>query len=168
MKDNTPWIGISELKPHPKNPRIHTEKQVQEIARSIRELDWGRPLIISIDNYILAGEGAYLAARDVLNLEKVPYRRMKHEHDSPEAIAYMLADNKLAEKSDWNYIQLEDLSNDLELKGFNVTIIGFDEIELKALKENSIIPDEEKEFDESIADEVEMIKCPECGHEFPK
>jgi hypothetical protein len=25
-----------------------------------------------------------------------------------------------------------------------------------------------KEYDESVADEVEMLECPECGHRFPK
>jgi len=27
---------------------------------------------------------------------------------------------------------------------------------------------EAKEYDELIADEVEMIECPNCGHRFPK
>lgn len=168
MEDKTPWINIDEIKIHPKNPKIHTDEQIQEIATSIKKLDWGRPIILSSDNYILAGEGTYLAAKDKLQLKKVPYRRMKHQHDSPEAIAYMLADNKLAEKSGWNYPELSELSIDLELQGFDVTLTGFDEIELKALKQNNVIPGEEPEYDESIADEVEMIKCPECGHEFPK
>ena len=25
-----------------------------------------------------------------------------------------------------------------------------------------------REYDESVADEVEMTECPECGHQFPK
>jgi len=25
-----------------------------------------------------------------------------------------------------------------------------------------------KEYDESVADDVEMIECPKCGHRFPK
>ena len=29
------------------------------------------------------------------------------------------------------------------------------------------LPEEEPEYDESIADDVKMVICPECGHEFP-
>jgi hypothetical protein len=36
-----------------------------------------------------------------------------------------------------------------------------------AEKELLIIPEEEPEFDESIANDVKTIICPECGHEFP-
>jgi len=159
MEDHTPWINITELKPHPKNPRDHTPEQIQEIADSIRELDWGRPIIISSDNYILAGEGAYLAARDILKLQKVPYRRMKWKHDDPEAIAYMLADNKLAEKSTWNYPQLGELSIDLDLKGFDVKITGFDNIELEQFKTDLANETEIKEDNYNPQDTVIEAKA---------
>ena len=63
---NYPEIPISKLKLHPKNPRDHSPEQIQKIAISIKELGWGRPIIFSIDNYILAGHGAYIAAKDIL------------------------------------------------------------------------------------------------------
>lgn len=31
-----------------------------------------------------------------------------------------------------------------------------------------VVVPEFREYDESVADEVEMIECPECGHRFPK
>jgi hypothetical protein len=106
----------------------------------------------------------------------VPFKRMEHLHDSPEAISYMLADNKLGEKSDWNYGKLETNFNDLKVACFDVELTGFDDVELKEVETKAQgkieveeeIPESEPEFDESIADTVEMIKCPECGHEFPK
>lgn len=152
MKDNTPWILIEEIQPHPRNPKTHTPEQIQEIADIITEVGWGRSLVISIDNYILVGEGAYLAARDILKEKTVPYRRVKHKHDSPQAIALMIADNKLAEKSGWKYPELDALSIDLELAEFDVSITGFDHIELNQIKtelydekevlEDNFIPDD--------------------------
>lgn len=150
------FIKIEDLKPHPENPREHTEEQIQKIAKSIHELDWGRPIIISKDNYILAGEGAYLAAKNVLKYKEVPFRRMKHMHDSPEAIAYMLADNKLNEESDWNYGKLQNIKNELGLLGFDASLTGFNEIELQEIdtkldanktevKDDDFNPDEEME-----------------------
>lgn len=128
------FIKIEDIKPHPKNPRDHSEEQIQKIAKSIAELDWGRPIIISHDNYILAGEGAYLAAKNVLKLKEVPFRRMKHVHDSCEAVAYMLADNKLGEESDWNYGKLQTINTDLKLANFDVMLTGFNETELQEIE----------------------------------
>lgn len=133
MNDTTPWISVDQIRPHPSNPNEHTPEQIQKIARSIDELDWGRPIILSSDNYILIGHGAYEAAVDILNLKKVPYRRTKHKHDSPEAIALMLSDNKLAELSNWNYGKLQPLQHNLEIAGFDTTLTGFENTELEEI-----------------------------------
>lgn len=170
MKDykNLEWLPLTDIKPHPDNPRDHSEDQIRKISNSINELGWGRPLILSKDGYILAGHGVYLAVMNILKLKKVPTVKMQWKHDSPEAIAYMIADNKLTDESGWNFPKLDELSINLELNEFDLTLTGFDEAELKLLEESNKIPEEEQEFDESVADDVEMIKCPECGHEFPK
>jgi len=41
---------------------------------------------------------------------------------------------------------------------------GFETFELQLYTE----PTEFAEYDESVAEDVEMIECPECGHRFPK
>jgi ParB-like chromosome segregation protein Spo0J len=161
-----PTIQTTKLKPHPNNPRQHTNEQVDKIARSIQELGWGRPIIISTDYYILAGHGAYQAAQE-LGCEEVPYRMMPHTHNSPEALSYMVADNKLTDESSWNYGSLEGVFEDIKLTGFDVTLTGFDDTDIPTIPDYEL-PDSEPEYDETIADDVELLKCPECGHEFPK
>ena len=87
----------------------------------------------------------------------VPFKRMEHLHDSPEAISYMLADNKLTEKSDWNYGKLETNFNDLKVAGFDVTLTGFDDVELKEVetKAQGKIEVEEDDFDpESVEESI--------------
>lgn len=128
---NYPTIKISELNEHPKNPRNHSEEQIKKIAKSIKELGWGRPIIISKDYYILAGHGAYIAAKDHLKLSEVPYKQMEHLHDSSEALAYMVADNKLTDESDWNYGKLEPLCQELKIEGFDTSLTGFEEKEIQ-------------------------------------
>lgn len=155
MIDKTPWIDVDQIKPHPDNPNEHTPEQIKKIARSIDELDWGRPIIISSDNYILIGHGAYEAAKDILYQNKVPYRRVEHIHSSSEAIALMLSDNKLAELSNWNYGKLQPLQHNLEIAGFDTTLTGFEEteiqeIETKLSNEEKIVEDE---FDSSTETE---------------
>lgn len=135
MEDNTPWISTSELHLHPENSNEHTEEQIKRIAKGIKHLGWGRPLVISSDNYILIGNGAYRSATEILHLTKVPYRRVKYKHNEPEAIALMTSDNKLAELSDWNYGKLGSNFEELELQGFDVELTGFDEMEIDQINE---------------------------------
>lgn len=55
--------SISDLKPYPNNPKIHTEKQIEQIAKSI-QLTKGlrQPIVIDKNNFIVCGHGRYLAA----------------------------------------------------------------------------------------------------------
>ncbi len=164
------WIKVDDLKPHPKNPRDHTEEQVKEIAKSIKAHGWGRPIIISSDYYILAGEGAYLAATEELHLLSVPYKFLepKRKHDEPEAISYMLADNKLGEKSDWDYGKLETNFNDLKVAGFDVELSGFDNSNInELLTPLNFGEDVDLEDSEPLpVKKPKMVTCPECGETF--
>ena len=47
---------------------------------------------------------------------------------------------------------------------------AFEDLNLEELLRDWTLPDsaDGKEFDESAADDVKMIACPKCGHEFPK
>ena len=148
-----PTIKISELKEHPKNPRNHSEEQIKKIAKSIKELGWGRPIIISKDNYILAGHGAYIAAKDLLKYTEVPFKQMEHQHDSPEAIAYMVADNKLTDESDWNYGKLDLVFEDLKLQHYDLELTGFEPLQLDEITEK-IHPTKIKEDDFNPEDET--------------
>lgn len=166
------YIGLSELTEHPENSRTHTTEQIEKIAGSIKELGWGRPIIISKDNYILAGHGAYLAAKS-LGYERVPYRRMEHLHDTVEAKAYMIADNRLTDLSEWNDKQLELSLQEIELSPLPFEITGFDEINIEPENveyeyADEHIPDDEPSYDETIAEDIPTIICPRCNYEIPR
>ena len=45
---------------------------------------------------------------------------------------------------------------------------GNSERERESVVEDYVIPEDEPEFDESIADDIETITCPRCGYELPK
>lgn len=46
---NVEYISPDMLKPHPKNSRIHSEKQIEKLQRSIREFGFAKPVIVDED-----------------------------------------------------------------------------------------------------------------------
>jgi ParB-like chromosome segregation protein Spo0J len=55
-------VKISELRPHPKNPRVHPDSAIEKLERSIKEFGWTNPILVSADGYILAGHARLKAA----------------------------------------------------------------------------------------------------------
>ncbi len=46
---------LNELKPYPRNARVHSMKQVRQVAGSIRRYGFNSPILIDDDSIILAG-----------------------------------------------------------------------------------------------------------------
>jgi DNA modification methylase len=126
-------LPIAQLKPYPRNARTHSKKQIGQIARSIERFGFNNPVLIDEAGQIIAGHGRVAAAKQ-LGLSKVPVVRLSHLSEV-EKRAYILADNRLAEKAGWDRellaIELGDLSTLTD--DFDVTITGFDTAEIDAL-----------------------------------
>src|SRR6202158_1764043 len=120
------FVAIGDLIPDPDNPRKHGRAQISAIARSIEAFGFNAPILVDKDNKIVAGHGRYEAAK-LLGLDKVPIVSLSHLTET-QARAYMLADNKLTDRSTWDdpklAIQLKELS-DLVLD-FEMEAIGFE------------------------------------------
>lgn len=124
---------ISELRPGSANARIHSDKQVAQIARSISAFGFVSPVLITPDGSILAGHGRVRAA-ERLGMTDVP--TLEVDHLSPSQMrAYMIADNRLAELAGWDEeilrIEFQHLL-DAEID-FEITDVGFDIAEIDIL-----------------------------------
>jgi hypothetical protein len=122
---------VRDLVPNPNNARTHSPRQIEQIARSIERFGFNNPVLIDSDNHILAGNGRVKAAKQ-LGLASVPTLKIEHMTDA-EKRAYVLADNRLAEKAGWD----EDILA-IELQGlidldFDVGLIGFEAGEIDLL-----------------------------------
>ena len=120
---------ISELKPYGNNPKIHTEKQIEQIAKSI-ELTKGlrQPIVIDKNNVIVCGHGRYLAAKK-LGYDTVPCELVNDLTDD-EIRAYRLIDNRIAEGEFDLSLEFEELSSiDLDMSGFDLETFSIDDIE---------------------------------------
>ena len=90
----------NSLRPYSGNARTHSPKQVRQIARSIERFGFNNPILIDDDDQIIAGHGRVEAAKQ-LRMKTVPCVRLSHLSEDDKR-AYVLADNRLAEKAGWD------------------------------------------------------------------
>jgi DNA modification methylase len=130
-------IKINALRPYAQNAKNHPEKQIQQIAKSIREFGFNNPILIDESGEIIAGHGRYAAAQ-VLELETVPAIRLLHLNDAQKR-AYRLADNKIAENGGWNEDLLRLELGELETicDDFDINITGFEDVEIDVLMDGA-------------------------------
>jgi ParB-like nuclease domain len=69
--------AVKDLKINRRNARTHSNRQVQEIAASMREFGWLAPIVVDEEDTVLAGHGRLRAAQ-LLNMETVPTIPVKH------------------------------------------------------------------------------------------
>ena len=119
------YTPVRELRPHPNNARTHSIRQIRQIAKSIEKFGFCNPVLIDDTKQIIAGHGRVEAAK-LLGIDAVPTCRLSHLSGADKR-AYILADNKLAEKAGWDKellaIELQgliDLDFEIELTGFEM------------------------------------------------
>ena len=88
---------IEKLRPYERNPRTHSDAQVDQIAASHGGVRLDQPGAGRRERGILAGHGRLLAARK-LGLAEVPVIRFEHLSEAQKR-AYLIADNQLALKA---------------------------------------------------------------------
>jgi hypothetical protein len=140
--------NVGSLTPHPRNPNKHPDKQVAMLAKSIRRLGWRSPIIVSSrSNFIVAGEGRYQAAQ-LLELAEVPVDFQEFGSDEEE-IAFLIADNKLAELSVIEESTLQGLVDDIG-DTVDLEAIGFDPEEIAPMEGEEDAPRAARDFAPSI------------------
>ncbi|TEX52360.1 MAG: hypothetical protein B7C55_00780 [Actinomycetales bacterium mxb001] len=158
--------NLLDLKLYDNNAKLHPEKQIVKIARSIKELGFLDPIAVDENNEILEGHGRYLAAKQ-LNLKTVPVITITGL-SKDEKIAYRIAHNKLTMDTGWDF---ELLQFDLEqIENLDISLSGFEESELFSFSNDN--EEEEQEEDLPIPKEIldsnlkHKHTCPECGHKW--
>ena len=131
---------VSEIKPYAKNAKKHDKKQIEQVAKSIKEFGFNQPLVVDKQGVLIVGHGRLEAAK-LLKLEEVP--TIVVDLTEEQANAYRLADNKLNE-SEWDMKLVIE-----ELKGLSHTMIdltGFDkDLILEAEDKDDETPEVPKE-----------------------
>ena len=152
----------ADLIPYARNAKKHDPEQVVKIAGSIREFGFNNPVLIDQSNGIIAGHGRVMAAIK-LGLESVPVIRLSHMSETQRR-AYILADNKLAELGGgWDEEMLKVELTDLASLDFDVSEIGFEELDLSEINFQPGTEAEQGKLDQL---EPKKVKCAHCGNIF--
>jgi hypothetical protein len=123
--------SVDSLVPYAHNARTHDAGQVAKLADSIREYGWTIPVLVDEDGVILAGHGRVLAA-SFLGMKQVPVM-VASGWDDAKKRAYVFADNRLAELSEWDHEILAAELKFLMDGDFGVSTLGFSLAELTDL-----------------------------------
>jgi ParB-like chromosome segregation protein Spo0J len=151
MRKERKELNIDLLKTPEKNTRIHPEKQINEIRRSLRK--WGQYKNVVVDeNYlVLAGNGLVEAMR-AEGMKKVTAIIM-YELSENDKKKLMMADNKTAGLGIDNLDNIQQLINDLagdfDIPGFDDDILN--SINAASEEISQALEDYGKATDENIA-----------------
>jgi DNA modification methylase len=138
------YLPLAQLKPDPRNARIHSKKQIRQIARSIESFGFNVPILIDGENNVVAGHGRILAAK-LLGLAEAPTVRLEHLSEAQRR-AFAIADNRLTEIASWDdqllgetlkELAIVDLDFALEATGFET---GEIDLRIEALSQNERDP----------------------------
>jgi DNA modification methylase len=124
---------IGALKSNPHNSRTHTKRQIRQIADSVKAFGFTNPILLDERNTIIAGHGRVSAAK-LLGMTEVPTIRLV-DLSADEIRAYVIADNRLAEKAGWDKAILAiELQHLLTIESeFDVRVTGFEIPEIDLL-----------------------------------
>lgn len=172
IKNDHPVVltPIEDIKPYPKNAKLHDKKQVDKLVALIQRFGWSAPIVIQKSTkYIIAGQGRRLAAIQ-LGLARVPTIILNVNDE--EASAMRIADNRVV-STEYDAIQLKEEVIDLIDLGFDTSILGFDEKEfttliadMSALNESAFVDDistaveEQKEANQAKQDLIDDSHTP--------
>lgn len=162
-------VTLDELVPDPRNARTHAPDNIDLISESLREVGAARSIVIDDDNVILAGNATVTAARaagltqmTVIDADGDTLIAVRRTGLTPEQKRRLaLFDNRAAELADWDSDVLRSLADDTNLTDLWPTD---DLAALLGRAPEIAFP----AYDESAAEEVAHVTCPECGHTFPR
>lgn len=114
---NVVEMRLADIVPYAKNAKKHDEKQIKNVAESIRQYGFVQPIVVDADGVIVIGHCRALAAKK-LGMDTVPCVCV--DDLTPEQVkALRLVDNKTNE-SEWDMDLLGAELLGLDLNGFDL------------------------------------------------
>lgn len=149
LKHTQTSIKIDKIKPYDRNARLHSSEQISQIMESIKEFGFTNPLIVDSDGNLIAGHGRLEAVKQLNKVDfkdnpilELPCVEVNGLSENQKR-ALVIADNRIAENSTWDFELLKLEIDDLVNENFDLSLLGFSIDEL----DNLIVGDDASFWD---------------------
>jgi hypothetical protein len=118
---------VDELVEDDNNSRVHDDRNISAIEKSLQEFGQQKPIVITKDNKVIAGNGTLVAAMQLgwKEIDVVVTTLTKAKQSG-----FAIADNRTGELSAWDNELLANTMSDLSDKGFDMDSLGFNKGEV--------------------------------------
>jgi ParB-like chromosome segregation protein Spo0J len=117
-------VKINSLNPDPDNARTHDSKNLKAIASSLEKFGQRKPIVVTPDSIVVAGNGTLEAAKS-LGWTEIAIARTPIGWTWDQVKAFALADNRTAELAEWDDKVLADQLLELDANGWELEELGF-------------------------------------------
>ena len=155
-------ISIDKIRMYENNAKEHPEWQIEQIKKSIEMFGYNDPIAIDENNMIIEGHGRFSALK-LLGYTEIDVLRLTGLAEEQKN-AYSIVHNKLTMNTDFDIEKLKFAFNELQIADFDLSILGFENIEIEEImsEESELLElDEENETDSKVR--TKLI-CPHCSH----
>jgi site-specific DNA-methyltransferase (adenine-specific) len=121
-------VAISSLTPDPVNARKHDGKNLKAIENSLLKFGQRKPICVTPDSIVVAGNGTLEAAKS-LGWTEIVIARTPVGWSWEQIRAFALADNRTAELAQWDDKVLADQLLELDANGWKLEELGFENLE---------------------------------------
>lgn len=151
-------VKVKELILDPNNARLHDQKNLKAIESSLAQFGQRKPIVLTANNLIVAGNGTTQAAMN-LGWQEIAAVRIPDNWSQDQIKAFALADNRTAELATWNPELLSEQIKELSAVEFPVFELGFEPLEFPTEQEW------ENLFDATARDKKEIQQISFTLHE---
>ena len=148
---------INKLRPWEGNPRKHDD-DIKKIKDSIKEHGYLDPIEVDKNYVVMAGHGRLMAAKEcnmaAVNVILHEDKDLTKRKDQ----AYVIANNKTGECSEWDFPKLKDLIIEIDAGDLDIeAVTGFDMGEIEDVMTWGVEPEEDEKADSVPSVPVEAV-----------
>lgn len=133
---NIEKLEIESVKFDPNNARTHSEKNLVAIANSLNTFGQRKPIVVTSNNVVVAGNGTLEAALR-LGWTEINVVRVPDDWTEDQIKAFALADNRTAELASWDTDVLLSQLDELKIDNWDIDDLGFQDFAIKEPKETN-------------------------------
>jgi hypothetical protein len=116
---------IAELAVDPNNARTHSHRNLSAIAQSLEQFGQRKPIVVTADNVVIAGNGTLVAAM-TLDWKHIDIVRIPPDWSDEQIKAFAIADNRTQDLSSFDTDLLLKQLEELQSADFDLSSLGFD------------------------------------------